>query len=59
MMACGKNLFLSLFVLVLMDLYHQPEGNRSNRWCAGRVLSLVNALVSKQDEYKSLKEGRG
>ena len=30
-MACGKKLFLSLLVLVLMDLQCLPEGNRSKR----------------------------
>lgn len=29
--ACGKKLFVSLVVLVLLDLYHLPEGSRSNR----------------------------
>lgn len=29
--ACGKELFMSLFVLVLMDLYRLLEGRRSNR----------------------------
>lgn len=33
--ACGKKLFVSLFVLVLLDLYHLPEGSRSNRGKGG------------------------
>lgn len=40
--AVGYKLPLNLFVLVLIDLYHLPDGNISNRKCPGcEVCSMV------------------
>lgn len=41
---CGKKLFLSLLVLVLMDLYRLPEGSRSNRGRMGAVNDIGHSV---------------
>lgn len=39
--ALGKKVFISLFVMVLSDLYSPPDGSRSNRWLLGWEESLM------------------
>lgn len=43
--AVGKKLFRNLEVRVSKDLLRLPDGNSSNRWCAGCVESLVMCVV--------------
>lgn len=59
--ARGNKLFLSLFVLVLMDLYRLPEGGRSDRGKAGWVQSftMLVTLLKRHDRQTAFKEGRG
>lgn len=45
MTACGKELLLSLFFLVLKDLYCLPEGNRSDRGKKWWVLPLMMLVI--------------
>lgn len=45
--ALGKKIFISLFVMVLSDLYRRPDGSRSNKWLLGweEFLMMLPALL--------------
>lgn len=60
MIALGKKLFLSLFDLVLSELYRRPNCSRSNRWLLGweESLMMLPALLRYRELAMSPRLGR-